>query len=404
MVVFMKKLIVLFLFLFTISVFGLSIDTNSVDYVQGDTLYFFGNCKPNSVLEINSVVGVKKIFNSSITCSNDGNFLFKYDSSFIDPFGEWLITLTSNDTSVKKIVKVNASRKASFYLITFLSPSSREINKAIDLDLVVKVTDKGTPVNNAEVYFFGLNGEKKQMRFVSDGVYSYKYLVPFNAVQKFWNLLVLTQKETNEERIGGFGEMNLALKPAIISIEFIEPKFDSIDLSVKQKIPIKVKVNYLNEKPLIQGKVKLVVGEKELVLNQLSENLFYMEYLPNLTDLGSIDLKIVASDSAGNQGLASKIVQTSGELIFILKQNIFLILLISVLIIGSVLFFSNKFVLFSSLKKLKEEEEKIMRKIKELQEDYFLNQKINPEQYKKTLAEYNAKLVAVREKINKFKK
>jgi hypothetical protein len=400
---YMKKIVLILILFFCFNVFALNLDTNSVKYFQGETLYFFGSCTPNTELQITALNEIKKVFFEKINCSYQGKYFFEFNSSFIDPSGKWVITLDSVEGSVKKVVDVLPVRESSFYLISFLSPPSREISKASDLDLVVKVTDKGTPVNNAEVYFFDLFGEKKKMDFVSDGIYSFKYELPFNIETEFWNLLVLAQKE-NEITIGGSNEINLSLIDALISIEFIEPLFDSYDLSLNQRIPIKIKASYLDGKPVINPNITLTVNNKNFQFTAISENEFYFDFIPEITDLGSVVLMVNARDTAGNVGNNSKVIQTKGELIFILKQNILLILLISIVLIGIILMFSNKFILTKSLKSLELKEKELIQKIKSLQEDYFLNQKINPIEYKKILAEYNSKLALVKKKLSDLKK
>jgi hypothetical protein len=400
----MKKIMLILILFFCLNVFALNLDTNSVKYLQGDTLYFFGSCTPGTELQISALTGIKKVFFEEINCSLQGKYFFEFNSSFIDPSGQWSVILDSAEGSVKKTVDVLPARNASFYLISFLSPPSREISKASDLDLAVKVTDQGKPVNEAEVYFFDLFGEKKKMEFVSDGVYSFKYELPFNLETEFWNLLVLAQKKENQEIIGGSNEINLSLINALILVEFIEPLFDSHDLSVNQRIPIKIKATYLDGKPVINPIINLNVNGRIFPFNSISENEFYLEFIPEISDLGSIVLTVNAVDTAGNTGNNSKVIQTKGELIFILKQNILLILFFSIVLIALILFFSNKFISTKSLKSLELKEKELIQKIKSLQEDYFLNQKINPIDYKKILAEYNSKLALVQKKLSDLKK
>ncbi|MBN2126791.1 MAG: hypothetical protein JW703_00185 [Candidatus Diapherotrites archaeon] len=398
----MKKIVLIaFILLFSLTVLALSLDTNSVRYEQGEKMSFFGSCTSGTSLQLTAVMDVIHIFSSELKCSKEGKYSFEYDSSFTDAPGNWIIKAVSNEGTVVKKISMLRARNASFFLVSFLSPSSNEIFLANDLNIVVQVSDKGKPVDEAVVYFFDLDGQKRKMNFISNGTYLYEYTIPFNSDINSWNLLVLSEKE-GENPIGGYGSMQLNLVPAVISVELIEPVFSSYDLS--QEIPVKVKATYFNGKPLNQPKVFLKIKDREIYLEQLDFDTFYLNYSPDMLDIGSLTLTVNAFDSAGNSGNISKIIQTKGELLFILKENMLLIFAAAVLIVLIVLLFSNKISRASLLNKQGKEEKELTQKIKELQEDYFLNQRIGTEEYKKLLAEYTSRLNAAKEKISRIKK
>jgi hypothetical protein len=399
----MKKTVsIFFALVFSLSVFSLSIEMDSVKFLQGDTISFSGNCPSNESLTASALNGKREIFSVDVTCSSLGKYSFQYVSRFIDPPGNWLVSVSSDSGTAKKKFFVGSRKESAYYLVSFLSPSSTEVFRAQSLKLNVRVTDSGVPVNNAEVVFFGLNGERNEMEAKGDGFYFFEYIIPFDAELGEWEILVLAEKDSGETLSGGRNSLDVEVVPAAILIEFIEPNLLSFDMS--SKIPVKVNVQYLNGMPLVDPEVKLNVNQRSFSLTQFSENVFFVEFSPSWDERGSVLLEVIASDSADNTGTAEKTIQITGETIFIVRENILIIVVLVVAVISIVLLFFRKIKSAVDKSTLSKKKKILLQKIKELQKSYFSDGAVTAKDYKTALAEFKSELSFIEQKLSQLEK
>ena len=115
----MKAVLLLaFLLCFLPPAIALSADFDSESYSKGETMEVSGQCQGE--VEITALNEGKAVFAETVECANN---LFELNRfiGFLEPRGNWEITIADAEESVKKRVLIRPSRESGFFLISFLS-------------------------------------------------------------------------------------------------------------------------------------------------------------------------------------------------------------------------------------------------------------------------------------------
>lgn len=376
---------------------AVSLGFGSPDYKKGDLIEVSGTCGPSGRAHLDIEYAKKLLAEQDIDC-NRRAFVFYYQSSFLDPSGGWSARAESdgNFDVAKTDVSHAANNMSAYQLITFLSPTAGEYRRNEDLAVKVRITDAGTPVEDANVLTWGVDGHRIYLNSEGAGMYSADYTIPYDTDVTSWSILV-TSQSGGETRRGGEHSIIAVVKKAPIAIETDEPKTSTFELG--DAIPIKFRAAYFNGKPLVNPVARVFVGEAELVPEAKPGGVFETAYTPGAGEEGSISFEISVEDDAGNSGrMAVNVVAIAG-IIWFMKSN--LLYIIATIVVVAV---TGRFVYGSvhgamHFEKLKKEREKTMQMIKVLQRDYFELAIMPRRAYEKSLSEYKAKLGELSKKI-----
>ncbi|HLC36636.1 MAG TPA: hypothetical protein VJK05_03455 [archaeon] len=389
----MKKFFLLaFLLLYSFNSFSLTFELNNDSYMKGETIFVSGKCgsfSGSAELIINSKE--KDIFDSSIECFSGSDFSFNYEIDFLDPSGVWDLSI---DDKVKAF-PVQLSRESGFLLIDFLSPLSPNVFRTDDINITVKVSEAGESVSTAAVSSWDVFGEKRELVYKGEGIYSLAYEVPFDADFNSWNLIVVAKDLGSGS--GGEAVIPLLIKKAPIRVELLEPVVSNFDLTTN--IPVKAKISYINGKKVINPRVSVLFNNKEFFLSQESEGVFSFIYNPKEDDVGSLALIVSATDSAGNEGEASKnLVLTFSTLYYVIAFGPFAFVFL--ILISLVYFFvSRKFKESRKAKSFAERKTEIEAKVSGLQEQYFNKALISKDSFSKEMAKLEKELIDLEKEL-----
>src|SRR3989344_427106 len=375
---------------------ALTILTDKLSYVKGDVIAISGACSAGNQNLVIGLNGEKKIFEEDIECSEEEEFSFDYQSSFLDPEGNWELRLSTPEESAKINVVVENKREAGFYFIKVLNPTIGKYSRAEKLDFSVEVTDAGTLVADARVVLWGVKGERIEFRNSGSGVYNVEYTVLVDAPLGSWKVLLLAETVRGQERIGGRNnELEMVIEKAPISIDVLEPKTTTFELGTR--IPVRINATYFNGSGLPEESIATArVDGKEITLSRISSSEF--AGMIEIEQSGSLEVEITVDDQSEN--ITTKTLNlVAGCSVTCLITN-YGLYIIAVVLVGLVAFqlFVGKVSYGSELSKLEKEKQKNLELIVSLQKEYFSKGVMPANSYKKNLAEYKARLAELEEK------
>lgn len=375
---------------------ALGVNFGKGSYYKGEVIDVSGQCGVSGRVNLTLEYSKKMLAGQGIDC-NFGIFFFSYESSYLDPAGGWSAEIEGDGNSVVAKADVLATPKSAYYLITFLSPITLEHSRNDDVKVRVRVTDAGTPVEDAEVQTWDSGGTKRQLAPEGAGLYYFDYTVPYDTRATSWNIIVTAQKVADGERFGGESSLITEITKANINIEKVEPKTSTFELG--ESIPIAVKISYQNGKKVIDPVVMASVKDKELVMVPAPDGTFRTEYAASAGEEGGLAFGITAKDGAGNTGkISANVVAVAGPVWFI-KSNILYIIMILVVAAISGRFVYNAVNEKLFLERLKTEREKTTELIKALQRDYFERATVPRAMYERSLSEHKTRLGELEKKI-----
>ena len=370
--------------------FAISTDFNS--YFKGDPITIgVSNLSAGSSYVISAYDGSNIIFAHEFTASGS-DYSFVYESTFLDPSGEWLISLGSD----VKSINVNSIRDSSSYLVSFISPVSRGYERTELINLTVNVSMAGESINSAVVHSFDESGSRITLSEVGGGVYSGEYKLGVDSVTGIRKLVVLALKEG----LGGEGVLNITVNEARIALSIVQPELN--EYSIGSLLTVKVKGEYPNGS--LQGfTVNASYGDVSVPL-VFSDGFYVGEYKLTPIDAGLKTLMIGAFDDYGNGGTVSKKISGSNLLVYYLVSNIGYII-IGGIGVGVVVFFANKKISGTiNVKRLADKKDELLSKKKKLQEDYFVNSSISKEIYDEDTSKIDEELNIISAKLRNIKK
>jgi hypothetical protein len=208
-------------------------------------------------------------------------------------------------------------------------------------------------------------------------------------------------KEEEDIVLQGTGTISLQVEPVKLKVEVLEPK--TFSHRIGEKIDFIVRVLYPNDEPLIKGKIKALIGDLELEFTSIESGIFRASFVPTSESEGILKTLIVAEDDFGNSGKTETLIEVSGtSILFDLFQNLHVIALIFLIIVGSV-YLARKRILREIVKaNLKRKKSELEKEIEKLQFKYYRETSIDREEYKTLMAKYSSELKEVEEKLKGF--
>ena len=375
--------------------FAITVDTCSENYPKGENVCVTGSCEPGIIeISINSLG--RDVLTKNIHCT-DGNFELNYLTRFSDPSGVWTVTAKAIDVegtpTVEKTVRVSQVRESQFFLITFLSPSKDSYFRTEAADITARVTDAGVPIEGADVFTWLPNGNKTQIPYAGNGIYSLGYVVKPNDNLGTWKLTVTTENQN----AGGENSMSILVKKAPIAIDLIEPAGRSFD--VGSDIPVKLKASYLDGSAPQQASAVADFDGKRYELANIGNGEFEQAIKTFGAVGGAKSLEITLVDAFGNEG-HKKIDLALSESVFSLASGVwpYIIAMLAVTLI--ILFVVRpKMRLKKETKGIENRANELEDKIKKIQKDYFQKGAISKQIYTKKLSAFEAELAEARKKL-----
>lgn len=395
----LKPISIFFLLLFIIpNICSLTLETDNATFQKGEIFRIFGRCTSLDTVKVSSFQDIKEIFEESAECSENGTFSLTHQISYLDPEGDWLIFAAEGDENKTNTIRITPTKESSFLVITFLSPSTISHYKNEDLDISVKITDAGQPVEDANVLFWGAEGEKQNLVYKGSGIYSSQYTIPLDTPAEAWDLRVTSLKKAGAQEHGGETKINMEIGSAPLQIDIIWPKAKSIE--IRNQATIEAKITYFNGKQF-DGNAAVEIAGKKFNLERKSEYLYGTTLFISEEYLGTNEFAISAEDKFGNFGKKEVEFVVIGGIISQL-QNAGVYILVAVIIAAVFIFLAYPRISKNlNLKKLTAEERKLNFLIEKLQRDYFETNVIDRQTYQKKLAEFEAKLNEAKKKLNK---
>ncbi|MFH1663200.1 MAG: hypothetical protein ABH986_00005, partial [archaeon] len=238
-----KAVFLLFFLLLISGAFALTIGVPKGGYSKLEFIDINGIASGELVeVIVTSSPGNKEVFSDSVKADSNGIYFLRHFISCIDPAGDWKITVTDRAGTEERIVYVSSSVECEYLRVDFIDPSSSSYFRTQKFDVRVKITDAGTPVNNAEAYFWDFEGKKTRMYFEGNGIYFFDEVeIPVNAQTEKMNLMVASLAG-GKETAGGSNVVVFDVRLVPIKIELINPVVEEFDFG--QPLELKVKPVY----------------------------------------------------------------------------------------------------------------------------------------------------------------
>ncbi|MFH1697358.1 MAG: hypothetical protein ABH854_05650 [Candidatus Diapherotrites archaeon] len=381
---------------------ALSISADKADYNKGEAINIEGICAPGkNTLSIAHHGRI--VFGREINCETASLFRERYEIGFLDPAGRWNIAIENGGESSETSALIWQIPESAYFVVKFLSPPPGTYYRTDGLPVTVRITDAGVPVTDANAALWAAGGARIQLENRGSGLYRYDYEIPYDAMPGKWRLVVTAERNA-DARHGGEAGMDIKVGKAPISIDVIEPAVRTFSLGAE--IPLKVKVGYVNGKPIAEGAIKQVaaeIGGRAVLLTPQGKGIYSGVLRTRGEDEGVVGIIITAEDLAGNFGDTTlNIVATGLAGWYLSEYAVYILAAIMVLAIfvrvvyGGI---SRK----GSLRKLEEERSKTAALIRGLQKEYFENRRMPAESYKKRIAEHRANINMIDAKVREIK-
>ena len=375
-----------------------TISAGQNEYFKGNELVFNGLLEAGTTDTVVVKNGNMLVFEKTVRGKPDGTFSFTYSSDFLDPSGEWTVSLTENEAVTK--VNVESVPDSSALVIKFNSPIPTEYRRTEDLDISVMVTYLGEALTQTNVVVWGANGEKLILEERGNGAYGLSYAIPHNAYLGDWTFVAVAQKVVDNKSLGGENRIHPGIVNAGIEIEVLEPSISKAEIG--QELTIVTALKYSSGKIPKQATLLAKVKELEIKFSQQDDGTLIAKYTPAEHESGELVFELFASDNQGNTGEKKLTIVVGGWIEWFVKTNwpYFAIVIIVILLI---LFkMRSKLVRSTNLAKLKQGKAAEFAKIQKLQNDYFKVQAIDRKTFdeRSTIAERN--MASLDKKINEL--
>ncbi|MBU0661833.1 MAG: hypothetical protein ABH854_04380 [Candidatus Diapherotrites archaeon] len=374
---------------------ALSITPGSAEYLKGETVSLRGGCIAGETIAISVTSTRREIISGELPCPDSGAFEFTHQISYLDPAGEWTALAEAESGRASVEFNIAPTKPSRYLLISFLSPGRATLHRSDAVEINVKITDSGTPVEDAQAIAWDIMGNKRMLVYKGDGIYSTGTEIPLDAPSGIWSLAVTAQRGVNGELRGGEGGLNLKVEPAEISIGILRPYTRNFD--VGSIIHLTVALTYADGTPVTDAIASVNIKGENMPMAWRGENLYDFNYSAMDIDRGSLALIVTAEDGHGNRG-EEKIDVVIGTtpwamlgVVLVAGAAIFAVLAIAFII--TVTLFRKH----SRAQSLKQKLSETNAEIRRLQEDYFDNTSIGRESYRTKLKSMNKKLKLIEE-------
>lgn len=379
---------------------ALTLKSEKTGFDKGKEIVLSGTCDVGKAHKIKGELGTKKIFEEQVSCFHD-KFDFKYKTNYLDPSGNWKITLFTSESETDIIAQVRSVSNSAYYRVTLLSPASFTFNRAKPIFISVEITDSGNQVDEAEVVMYDAFGRRIDLKGEGKGIYDVNYSLPYNAPLGEWELIITAQK-TEGEVFGGERKWLTEVKPAVLTFNVSQPTTQIFEQS--DPIPFKTRITYSNGQQLTNDLVEIVelqVGKEQVPLEINSKGEFILSY--NAKTSGNQIMTLYVKDFAGNEGKEKLEISITCSITCYMKSYGLLILVIALVVGVIARLFYSKTKNSLELSSLEKEKNKTIQLIKNLQKEYFERAVMPSLSYKRNLASYKARLIELEQKIKQLK-
>ncbi len=360
-------------------------------------------------LNVEIYFGEKEILKQTIQSDSNGFYSFEYQTSLIDELGQWTIMLTGNDESQnsfeleKKFILLSETSKEELF-ITTLKELTTTLNRGENFELFVQVlNDQNDVVTEADLVLETPNAEIIKFKEVQPGVYEAFFKVPTQLQIGEQVFRIIAIKENTNHSAEGQLVLIQKITSAVLNIQILEPQENYY--KVGAIMPVLLKITYLDQKPVVGSIVKILLNQKEYILEPVEEGLYQTNVEITNEDYGELTLSFNATDNFGNEGFKQVDVTIAKRTAFFeIFENpvISLIIFIILFAIGAVIilpFFS-----VFSVYNLQEKKKKIIKQKELLQKKYFDHTSIDKKFYEQNLKKLNSDLDLIEEELKKVKK
>ncbi|MFH1240258.1 MAG: hypothetical protein V1672_03500 [Candidatus Diapherotrites archaeon] len=383
--------------IFLTSVHALTLNLNQTEINKEDTLQILGECDEGSI-KIYANNYDRFVFEKSLECDEFGKYFAEYEVSFLDPEGYWEIYSEQGNELKSQKILVKSTKKSKFLVITFLSPGKESYYKNEDLDISVKITDAGNAVEDAEVIFWDLEGQKQKLEYQNTGIYSAEYTIPLDANTAEWQIRITAEEKTETDKIGGDAKLDIEIENSKFKINVLKPDKPSIETG--SQLIVEAEITYFNNKEF-DGETKVQIGNYQLTLDKKTNKLYSGSLFVSDEYLGLENIIISVEDKFGNHATEEvNLLVTSGFISSLISETgYFILAFILIVILGLVIYPRFKKNLESH--NLQKEKKHLNSQIKELQKDYFERNKIQKNTYNKKLAEFESRKAEIEKILNR---
>ncbi|MBI4151994.1 hypothetical protein HY496_03410 [Candidatus Woesearchaeota archaeon] len=373
----------------------------------------------NASLVSLTITGPHYTFNQSIPIEASGRFSESHLISYGEPDGEWEIVLVIQDAfgnEGKKKIKTTISTlpHVAFYTVTFFSPASEtEFRRTSLLPITIEVRDEMGPIPQANVTFRDPKGRLQFLQEVRQGIYSTEYAVLPDDPLGIWYLAVQAVRTINNVTRAGGNRLALTILPADTLLVLRHPL--DFQFFSGQPLVFEAEFTYGDGTPVTQGSVSLVLGTKEIPLIDKGEGMYRASYLVLPEDVAADHILLKGKDLHGNIAVASPqqvtIESLSGPSLYLrLFYHLVFLRYWYLFVLGFILisfltrdYWYRPFLQFL-LKRVQEEEKKIIKMEKYTQTAYFKLHQISKEDYDQMMYTYRKRLANAHERRQRLQR
>lgn len=394
----LKIFLIVFALLFIVTTaFALNITTEKKQYLKGEVISFEIDCQANAEFMFALSQQQHKIISITATCPPEGKYSYKYPTTPADPSGEWNALAVQGSKQAEIRTSLLHVPTSAYYVLNFLSPVAGQHERTKTIRISVLATDASTPVDDAQLFFWGVNGEKLMLTHSENGIYLFDYEIPYDTELKEWELLATADKIVEGQHYGGENRINIEIIKAPISIKVLEPLLQTYKLGLE--LPILIEARYFNGKPLQQPTLTAQISSTILPLVRIDDLNYQGSHLLGGEDFGALTITITAIDAVGNSGTKSIEIVTTGWFEWFISVSLPYMLALAVAVIAAILIFRRKMKSHLQLMHLRRERQKLTVLLEKLQHSYFEKGCISRKEYSTALAEYKSKLADINRRI-----
>ncbi len=379
----------------------LTLKVKGESFDKGDKIVIRG--KANVEVEVTAYNQERIVFSKKVP-SKASEFYLEYETGFTDPAGEWKIVARDGLNFKEAIVTVLETRESSFLSMVFLSPAPTTFRRTETIEVSVKVSDAGSPLGEASVYFWGADGEKINLPHTEEGIYSITYRIPESGVVGPWNLTVAASHRKIGETIGGEGKIVLYVEESPLSIILVEPV--NREFYFDKPVEIKAEVLYYDGSRMSDGNVLVALSQVEeygsFPMEPTEDGFFAVSVPLMLFEDQILNVHFEASDAYGNSNDQIFGFEPRDYIIYFVKENALVIGVILIVVVGSAFLIYAKTKGHLSKKALLTEKKRLYALKKKNQQNYLVERSISREDFDKRDAELDVQIRNVENNLVKF--
>jgi hypothetical protein len=307
-----------------------------------------------------------------------------------DEYGNYLL--------IEEVVNVLEPATILPIEVELLSKISANYARGDGMMVVAKAYYANENISGARLELVLENNERVELHELQAGQYSSLYTIPFDSNTGISDFRVVATYFDQNTAYRGEMIFSANVRPAELDMQVRKP--DHMSFMVGEKIDLVVELSYPNGSLVPNAEVKALLRGKEIVLEQATKGVYVAEYFPLEGDMGEAKLFFGAEDAHQNAGYASVTLDISGKGgEYYLSRYGFVIGLVIVAAIGLAAVVAYGQLHVKKVSALRQKETDIINKIKDLQNQYFVERTVGEKNYRELLNKYEMELSVVRQSI-----